>query len=73
MRVASTREGQLTGEHGDAVYIMEVSVALTFEAGPEICDEDLSSLVEAYSISFEIMPVIETREIVHHEVNQSSR
>ena len=72
-RAANTWEGRLTGEHGDAVDIMEVSVALTFEAGPQICDEDLSSFVEAYSIAFEIMPVIEAGEIVHHEVYQSSR
>ena len=48
-------------------------MALAFKAGPQICDEDLSSFVEAYSIAFEIMPVIEAWEIVDHEVDQSSR
>ena len=72
-RAANTWEGRLTGEHGDAVDIMEVTMALAFETGPQIRDENLSSFVKAYSIAFEIMPVIEAREIVHHEVYQSSR
>ena len=69
----STWEGRLTGKHGDAIDIMEVSMALAFEAGPQISDEDLSSFVKAYSIAFEIMPVVEAWKIVHHEVYQSSR
>ena len=72
-RAVSTWEGRLTGKHGDAVDIMEVSMALAFEAGPQICDQDLSSFVEAYSIAFEVMPVIEAWKIVDHEVYQSSR
>ncbi len=72
-RAASTWVGRLTGKHGDVVDIMEVSMALAFEAGPQICDEDLSSFVEAYPTAFEIMPVIEAWKIVDHEVYQSSR
>ena len=48
-------------------------MALAFEASPQICDEDLSSFVKAYFLAFEIMPVVEAREIVHDEVYQSSR
>ena len=69
-QVASNWEGRLTGKHGDAIDIMEVSMALAFEAGPQICDEDLSSFVEAYSFAFEIMPVIEAWKIVDHKVHQ---
>ena len=72
-RAASIWEGRLTGEHGDAVDIMEVSMALAFETSPEIRDEDLSSFVKAYSIAFEIMPVIEAWKIINHEVYESSR
>lgn len=52
---------------------MEVSMALAFEAGPQICDEDLSSFVEAYSFAFETVPVIEAWKIVDHKVHQRSR
>ncbi len=72
-RAASTWEGRLTGKHGDAIDIMEVSMALAFEAGPQICDQDLSSFVKAYSIAFEMMSVIEAWKIIDHKVYQSSR
>ena len=52
---------------------MEVSMALAFEAGPQICDEDLSSFVEPYSFAFETMPVIEAWKLVDHKVHQRSR
>lgn len=71
-RAANTWESRLTGKHGDAVDIMEVSMARAFEAGPQIRDEDLSPFVEAYSFAFEIMPVIEARKVVGHEVYESS-
>ena len=44
-------------------------MALALEAGPQICDENLSSFVEAYSFAFEIMPVIEAWKIVDHKVH----
>ena len=72
-RAASNWEGQLTGKHGNAVDIMELAVTLAFEAGPQICDKDLSSFVEAYSFTFEIMPVIEAWKIVDHDIYQRSR
>ena len=67
-QAASNWEGRLTGKHGNAVDIMELAVTLAFEAGPQICDEDLSSFVEAYFSAFEIMPVIEAWKTVDHEV-----
>ena len=72
-QAASNWEGRVTGKHGDAVNIMVLAMTLAFEAGPQICDENLSSFVEAYSFAFEIMPVIEAWKIVDHEVYQRSR
>ena len=72
-QVASNWEGRLTSKHGDAIDIMEVSIALAFEARPQIRNEDLSSFVEAYPFAFETMPVIEAWKIVDHKVHQRSR
>jgi hypothetical protein len=52
---------------------MEVSKALAFEAGPEICHKNLRSLVEADCAALEAVPVVKTWEVVHQQVDECSR
>lgn len=52
---------------------MEVSKALAFEAGPEICHKNLGSLIEANCAALEAVPVVKTWEVVHQQVNEGSR
>lgn len=45
-------------EHGDVIDVVEVAEALAFEAGPEVCDEDLGALVEPDCGAFELVTVV---------------
>ena len=45
-------------EHGDLMDVVEVAEVLAFEAGPEVCDEDLGPLVEPDCRAFEIVTVV---------------
>ena len=45
-------------EHGDLIDVMEIAKVLAFEAGPEICDEDLGALVETHCGVFELVTVV---------------
>ena len=42
-----------TGKHGYLIDVVELAIVLTFEAGPQIRDKYLSSLVKAYTLSVE--------------------
>ena len=53
-----------TCKGGDFRDVVEAPVALAFEAGPEVCDEDLSALVEAYFLVFEFHFIPEAEEVV---------
>lgn len=67
--VSITRDS--TCKHGDGVDVVEGTVAFAFEAGPEICYEDLCSLVESDCGVFETMPVIKTGKVIDEEVDKS--
>jgi len=49
-----------------------MTVMLTFEAGPQVCNEDLCSLVQSNCRVFEAVSVVETGEVVDQKVHQSS-
>lgn len=51
---------------------MELSITLALEASPQICHQDLCSLVETHSLAFESDFVSETWKMVHQEVDQCS-
>lgn len=53
-----------TCEHRDGVDVMKKTVMFAFEAGPQICDKNLCSLVQPNSGVFEAVSVVETGEII---------
>lgn len=60
-------------EHGDFVDIVEFSKVLAVEAGPEVRDQNLSSLVQPYLFTVEDCLVAEAGKILGEEVNEASR
>lgn len=61
----------LTRKHGDLIDVIEIAKAFTFEAGPNVCYKNLSSLVKADCAVIKSMPVVETREIIDDKINES--
>ena len=61
-----------TCKHCDLVDVREKTVTFTFEAGPQICNENLGTFVEANSLIFEVMGVIETWKFLDQEIYDSS-
>lgn len=59
----------VVGEHGDLIDVMERAKALAFEAGPEVCNEDLGALVETDCGAFELVTVVQAGEVVDNEVD----
>lgn len=49
-----------TCKHCDLVDVREKTVAFTFEAGPQICNQNLRTFIEADCLILEVMCVIET-------------
>jgi hypothetical protein len=52
-----------TCEHGNLIDIVEFTEVFAVEAGPEIGNQDLSTLVETYSLSVEDCLIAETGEV----------
>jgi len=49
-----------------------VAIAFAFEASPEICDHDLSALVDSDKLAFEMVHVVKAWKIVDKKVDKSS-
>jgi hypothetical protein len=64
-------KGKHTCKHGDFVDVMKLAIALTFEAGPEVRDQDLGSLVEPDFASLKGCFVPEVGEVICEQVHQS--
>lgn len=52
----------LTRKHGDLLNVLKRPVALTVEAGPEICDENLGPLVQPDPPAVESRLIAEARK-----------
>lgn len=61
----------LTGKNRDLVNVMEFSKIFAVETGPEVCDEDLSPLVQPHPSPIEHGLVAETGKILHDEVDKT--
>ena len=61
-----------TCKHCDLIDIVEPAIACAFETSPEICDENLSTLIETSFSAFEPRLVSEAREIIYQQVDQSN-
>lgn len=57
-----------TGEHGDAVDVIEASVVLTIEGGPDIRNKNLWPLHDAYFATLESGTIVKAREVVREKV-----
>jgi hypothetical protein len=60
-----------TGEHGDLVNVVELSVALAVKGCPEVCNEDLRPLQESHFLSLKSAFVSKRWEFLCHQVDQS--
>lgn len=60
----------IIGKHGHGVYVMEVTVALAFETGPKVSNEDLRAFVETNGLGFEAGGVVEAWELGGKEINE---
>lgn len=59
-----------TCKGGDFRDVVEAAVAVAFEAGPQVCNEDLGTLVEADALAFEFGLVPEAGEVFCEQVHQ---
>ena len=57
-------------EHRDLIDVVEVAKALTFEAGPEVGDQDLGALVETDDGALVFVTVVQAGEVVDEEVDE---
>jgi hypothetical protein len=57
-----------TRKHSDLIDIVEFSKILAVKAGPQICDENLSTLVKPNSFAIEPCLVAETGEVLGEQV-----
>lgn len=51
---------------------MELTERLPFEAGPQISDEDLCSLMKSHSLALETCRISKARELLYDEIDQRS-
>ena len=56
----------------DFCNIVEPPIALAIEAGPQVCNEDLCTLVEAHFLALEFYLISKAGEVFHYQVHQCS-
>ena len=57
------RGGKLTGKHGDGIDIVEFTIALAVEGGPDVGNEDLRTLHDADFAAFEGCLIAKASEV----------
>lgn len=62
-----------TRKHSDLIDIVEFSKILAVKAGPQICDENLGTLVKPNSFAVEPCLVAETGEVLGEQVYKTCR
>jgi hypothetical protein len=59
-----------TRKHGDLLDVVEFTIPFAFKASPQICNQNLGSLVESESASIQRGLVSKAVEILRKEVHE---
>lgn len=63
----------IISKHGDVIDIVELAVTFAVEGCPDIGDENLWTLHDAYVSAFELRTVIEADEVMGQEIDKHTR